>query len=398
MNRAPTHGCIVKYTTHPAEIFLALHNPDYSVKAVFPLRNGYKVLCANASNSFIIRQLDEFTGFKRLINVSRPNESTIYTDYIDIDDDYLKEIEDMTPDDGERRCCGVCGELCSRQDMSDHYCIIKHNADPAFRFLILPEYNLFHPITNNGEEIVVGVNDFTGYYIMSLDHYEKNEKEFYQIELPNAPTQIPPAITKSASTTIKSVPSKQKKNNSTKVHFSVAEDIKWIRKIELSPEIWNCTLPMETRGENIIQDIWAKIEENFPSKSVQDLQNRWRNIKTAREKRVAENKEKTPSGSARENLRNYVYEENMAFLKTIDLASKKTSSNISYIPRLPVTNNSDDLDNSNNSSNRQFVENAKDILANDRDTNSDTLNNSCIHFIKEYYCKRMLSLSIVLLI
>lgn len=58
------------------------------------------------------------------------------------------------------------------------------------------------------------------------------------------------------------------------------------------------------------------------------LQNRWRNIKIARDKRLAEIESQVKSGAQRRSLTEYKFEDSMQFLRNIDLNTKKSISNV----------------------------------------------------------------------
>lgn len=86
-----------------------------------------------------------------------------------------------------------------------------------------------------------------------------------------------------------------------------------------------------SRTEEIIKAKWEEIEKKFsitPDKTDQVLKARWRNLRTARDRRIAQNEKTLLSGAAREDSHDYQYEENMQFLKNIELSRRTTTSNI----------------------------------------------------------------------
>lgn len=184
LSHLASHGCIFRHTTHPAGIFLVLQNDYYDIKSVFPLRPGYKAIYRDpdTGKSIVLQNIDDFTGFKRLIYVA-PTQSPEPCS-ITIDTAALEILENRQPQNEERHCCGVCGELCFRKEMPGHVCIIENNADPECRFLIMPEYNQFYPIVENGKEIMIGFEDSgeLKYYTSSLDSFSTNQKIFCPLE------------------------------------------------------------------------------------------------------------------------------------------------------------------------------------------------------------------------
>lgn len=200
-----------------------MNNPEYDVKHVFPLRAGYKAIFfdPNGSSTITMRKLDDFTGFKKLIHVDSSKSPEPCDLAIDVS--FIEELESEISDVEERRCCSICGELCSRQDMSSHGCIVENNADPGCRFLILPEYNQFYPIVHNGKEIMIGFNDAGEYltYTTSIDTFAMNEKIFCPIETLEYPhptkktdhTAIKPALFKTTPAINKIDLPKEKKKN-----------------------------------------------------------------------------------------------------------------------------------------------------------------------------------------
>lgn len=240
----------------------------------------------------------------------------------------------------------------------------------------MPENNQFYPITDNGTKIMMGFDDAGEFltYTTSLENFDRNEKIFCSIDA----RQTPSVASKTAHITTNQAPlsapaafestpkPKGKKKTPSAAPFSGAENVKLIREVELRPETWNFSLPLEARESNIVKAKWNEIGEKFPDRSVDNLQEHWRNLQTARKKRIGENKKKMHSGAKREEIHDYVYEANMAFLNTIDLGSRKTSSNINFL----------------NSINNDATTGADNVGSGDQE---DTSANSCKNYFQYKY-------------
>lgn len=140
-------------------------------------------------NSIVIQNLDNMSGTRRFIDIDdRPEPCSVTIDKSTL----ARSEETLLADDRERRFCSICGELCFREDMREHPCIIEHNADPQRNFLIMHQFNKFYPITDNGKSVLIDFEDSGEHLNMavSLDKYQANDKEFCSIDVPPATTML----------------------------------------------------------------------------------------------------------------------------------------------------------------------------------------------------------------